>query len=288
VDLLSGALVAIKAGLERSLGPSGWATVSGGRDLRVQTWTAQLSLRYEFGFMQSALGVSHDGATTASTQALRGSIGIDADHGTFLTQAKSMLRRGGLAVQAFLDVNGNGARDAGERLVRGVDVRADGGRIISDMDDSLTRIVDLEGYRSYHVEVSAAAFENVSWQVREKQYDVEVPPNQFVTLLVPVTVAGEVTGRLVPDSTLARRSIGGYIVRFVDSSGMTAATVITERDGAFYYLGLVPGKYSVALEEEQASKLGVEAIPVFFVIRASDDGDIVDGVDVPVTKAGAK
>lgn len=288
MDIARGAVTAVRSGVERALGGAGWITASAGKDIRGNSWSGQLSLRYELPFAQTAFSVLREGARSTATTSARGSVAVDADHADAVADARSWLRRGGITVEAYLDVDGDGIRDANERSLRGIHVQSDGGRIQHAGADSLTRIVDLEAYRSYRIEVSPITFENVSWQIKDLSYDVDVLPNQFVTLAVPVFVAGEVSGRIIPDSTLQRRSLGGYTVRFLDSTGIEAARVLTEKDGSYYFLGLAPGTYTVELDPSQLERLHLRGTSASFVVAVSEDGAIVEHADVTLRREAVR
>jgi len=64
------------------------------------------------------------------------------------------------------------------------------------------------------------------------------------------------------------------------------AETLSESDGYFSYLGLKPGIYMVRIDEEQMEKLGYQSKPLQLkvVIKASVDGDIMDGLDFVITK----
>jgi hypothetical protein len=56
---------------------------------------------------------------------------------------------------------------------------------------------------------------------------------------------------------------------------------LSEFDGYYSYLGLKTGKYTIRVDPEQLKALNYQVLPLAheIVIRASEDGDILDTLD---------
>jgi hypothetical protein len=63
------------------------------------------------------------------------------------------------------------------------------------------------------------------------------------------------------------------------------AKTLTEEDGYFSYLGLLPGTYTVFTDEAQLNKIAMNnnAKPLVFTIKESKEGDIVDNLRLVIT-----
>jgi hypothetical protein len=86
------------------------------------------------------MSVSHIGSTVAMVESGSGSLIYD-DRTKYLNYDKhSSVGKGGLLIEPYLDLNGNGRRDPGEPLVSGVTIRINGG-IIQSSRKHMGRIV---------------------------------------------------------------------------------------------------------------------------------------------------
>ncbi len=280
IDILGQRGGSAQLGVESPLGKSGWLTATLGSNLMDGSWNAQLAVRFDFSFARVLGSLARQNSGTRFTQSVRGSVQVDDTHASLHLDPDALLRRGGLVVETFLDVNGNGLRDAGERRIPGIELRTTGGRILVDAADTLVRVFDIEPYQNVLVEVSSDNFENVAWQARHTSFGVEILPNRLIALAVPVSVVGEVVGKVALPTGFSRKHAGGLQLRIHAADGSLAATVVTEKDGSFRYMGLLPGRYTVTMDDTQAQRLSVTGDAVAFEVRADEEGDIVEGLDV--------
>ena len=61
---------------------------------------------------------------------------------------------------------------------------------------------------------------------------------------------------------------------------------LSEFDGYYSYLGLNPGKYTIRVDPEQLKALNYQVLPLAheIVIKASEDGDIIDNLNFNLTE----
>jgi hypothetical protein len=87
---------------------------------------------------------------------------------------------------------------------------------------------------------------------------------------------GEVSGTV----TLNESGLGRIIVNIYNISNALVSRVITESDGYFSYIGLVPGKYKAQVDQAQLLKLHMTSSPfsTTFTIKSSKEGDVVEGL----------
>jgi len=157
---------------------------------------------------------------------------------------------------SFLDLNGNGHREKNEPKAKGLQVhinggRIDGGRIEYIEKDTTVRVYDLEPYASYLVSLVGTSFDNISWQLPYKNISVvidpnlykriEVPPNLYKRIEVPVAVVGEAAGMVYLKGSYGQKGQGRIIVNFYRSDSTLVKSTMSEEDGYFSYLGLLPG-----------------------------------------------
>jgi hypothetical protein len=244
-----------------------------------------IGMRYNFKFATTAGSATRAAHSFATVESASGGILYD-DKAKFLgVSPHSSLGRGGITVRPFLDLNGNGRRDAGEPAVAGLNVRINGGYVQNNATDTVIRVTDLEGYATYILRLDAL-FENVAWSIRNKTIRIIVDPNQFRDLDVPVSIAAEVSGMVYyfngPDSARSpetARPMDRIVISFYYTRDSTlAGQATTEADGSFDYSGLKPGSYLVCVDAAQLRKLQMRATPAVLTItiHPNKDGDVVD------------
>ena len=66
-----------------------------------------------------------------------------------------------------------------------------------------------------------------------------------------------------------------------NEKSMLVATLLSEEDGYFSYMGLKPGRYTIRTDQSQLERLNMEnAVPSLdFLIHSSRDGDVADKLD---------
>lgn len=249
-----------------------------------------LGVRYDLTFAKAALSVlSGSDGSYSRIQAASGSIVLDRKSGYFHAGSRTNVSKGGVAIEPFLDVNANGVRDAGEPRVPGLQVKINGGRTIYDEKDTMIRILDLEPYNSYFIELIRNSFDNISWQIMKKTMNVTVNPNNFTLIQVPVIVVGEVSGtvsKAASDATINDvRAQGQIIIAIYDKTNNLVARTVSESDGYFNYLGLAPGFYTVRVDPAQLTKLHLKSKPEYLpiIIKEGLDGDVADGLEFVLT-----
>ena len=81
--------------------------------------------------------------------------------------------------------------------------------------------------------------------------------------------------------------ISDILVQFYTIEGGEISEVKTNDKGNFSFSGLKKGKYIVSIDKEQLKILGYQSIAVIqnVVIKVSEDGDIIKGVDFVLTNS---
>jgi len=166
----------------------------GEENFRSDYWSVALSFRWDLPFAQTNLSARVSSNDFSSTVGGSGSFAFGGGNGYVYKDNRPAAGRGGVTITPFVDINHNGARDDGEPLVSGLAVRMSGGRVISNKNDSIIRIVGLEPYTSYLLTLDDHGLEQISWQLKHKNIRVEIDPNQFKKIDIPVLPMGEVNG----------------------------------------------------------------------------------------------
>ena len=198
--------------------------------------------------------------------------------------------RGGISIVAFLDLNANGIRDAGEPKANGLNVRANGGRIERSEKDTIIHILGLEPYVKYFLELDEGSFDNISWRIDKKSIAVITDANMLKLIEIPIQIKGEATGTVNLEDKGVKSGLGRIIVNFYNSVNVLTARALTEDDGYFSYFGLAPGAYQVRIDTAQLRKLNMVSSPnsLLFNIIANTEGDYVEDLDFTLRKTAVR
>lgn len=285
-DISNKELVSLKAELEKRILRSGYISVSYEENIRMAYRSLDFSFRWDLSFAQTSLGTRIAKDIITTSQGARGSIAFGSGNKYVHTDNRSTIGRGGLTIIPFLDVNHNGIRDKDEPLATGLAVRINGGRILKTLNDTLVRIVELEPYASYLLELDESRLDNIAWRLHEKVLSVYIDPNQFKKLEIPILPVGEANGMITLSDEQGTRGLGRILVNFYLSDGTFVKQIMSESDGYLTYLGLAPGAYYAEVDQEQLQRLALNVEPqrIDFEIQALSYGDIVDGLEFNLSR----
>src|SRR5690606_1663143 len=142
----SNEVFSLKARLEKKVLRNGFMNLSFERNFRNDLSLAEAGIRYDFSFAQAGASVRQYDDRTSFVQYARGSLVNDRKTKYLRADNRTNVGRGGISIIPFIDLNSNGIREADEPKAKGLNLRANGGRIeISDRDTTI-RILSLEPY----------------------------------------------------------------------------------------------------------------------------------------------
>jgi hypothetical protein len=257
----------------------GYMNISYEKNFKSNFSNAGVGFRYDFSFARTSVSAMRSNNETVLVQSAAGS--LINDHGHLDVNNRSSVGLGGIVMAPFLDLNDNGHRDAGEPRVEGLQIVVNGGRIIHDKRDTTIRILDLEPYTNYYIDMSRNSFNNIAWQVKYKTMSVAIDANRVKRVEVPVIIAGEASGTVSLKKKDQLEGIGRIVICIYRQNGSLAGRVVTEPDGFFSFMGLAPGNYIASADTIQLHKLGIKATPanIPFHISKTMEGDIADGLE---------
>lgn len=187
---------------------------------------------------------------------------------------------GALAVDAFVDGNGDGAPAAGDAKRAGlvfeggdkpVTTDAQGRAVITGVGDGALARVHLQADSITDPYLTAPA-QTIAFVPR---------PGRVTQVEFPLAALGEVEVRVVLDKTSPARGVSAVQVQLLKPDGAVAASGTTEYDGTLILEGLRPGEYRVALDPDQAKRLNLVLAESRTVKIASGGGD-AGRVTVPI------
>lgn len=271
-------IVSAKCEVEKRIFKAGYMNLSYEQNFKSQITNIQIGLRYDLRFGQAAFSSRTYNNTQYFAESARGSLIYDQKAKYIGATEQTSVGRGGIIIEPFLDINCNGKRDDGEPAVSKIDFKTNGGRVERDEKDTTIRILNLQPYTQYLLELDPNSLDNIAWQLKMKTIRIDVEPNQLHHVQVAVAVYGEVSGMVYLKSRNSSKGQGRIIVNIYSEDSNRLAQTLTEPDGYFFYLGLAPGSYFARIDSAQLRKLDMEATPNEwpFVIHKMYDGDIVD------------
>ncbi len=238
--------------------------------------------------LTSGSGTAQPVVTTAT---VAGSLSYDGLTG-FSGSSRPEVRTGGIEVIPFIDRNGDGKWDDGEPLVPkfGLD-HAPGP--VSQTDSGILRITGVLPYNHYFVKTSTANLDNISLLPKFTSFEVTPPANGFARIEIPLASAGQFEGYVMEQKDGKSQGLGGarMIVRHwepgVDTSELSfSQDLLSYSNGEYYYMGIMPGKYRLAVDPKQLAILHATTNPPYidFTVKSVEEGDVLEGLNFTVTR----
>ncbi|EIA08544.1 hypothetical protein HJ01_02266 [Flavobacterium frigoris PS1] len=280
------ALISFSTELEKRIA-KGYFSASLQRNLQSNDFYLNVGCKYDFSFARATVSGSQSKLNSGTSISARGSLAFGGGNGYIHSNNNSSVGKGGILLYPFLDLNNNGILDKGEHMVKLTTARISGGRAIFNEKDSIVRIPNLNSFTSYLIEFNDNDLDNIAWRFKHKTYKVLVDPNQFKRIDVPILSMGEISGMAYMEKENELKGIGRILIKIYEkNSDKVVAETLSEYDGYIYKLGLKPGEYRACVDLEQLSNLNFIAEPScrYFTIKASEEGDIVDGIDFILKK----
>jgi hypothetical protein len=194
---------------------------------------------------------------------------------------------GNIAVQAFEDVNGNGLRDPLEAPVPDLKIMSAGKEATTDADGQALAQGLGSGPKAI-LEVDPDSMKDPYLQLAKARWQFIPRPGRVAVANLAFVRAGEVTILAEFDSGAGKyRGLSALALQLLDAKGKVAFEGRSEFDGSLLAEGLAPGSYRVALDPEQASRLGImlEDNPL---VTISDGGGYVGQFKVRVARTSPK
>jgi hypothetical protein len=222
-----------------------------------------------------------DGRVTG-THFISGSIIAEPRAGRVDFTPGPAIQRAGVTGRVYLDANVNGRFDDGDTPIGGALVRAGSVYALTDSSGRY-RIWDLPPFEPVAIAIDVGSLDSPLWS-SDVQRAVLIPaPNHLENYDVVVVPGGVVEGTVI-DRRGAPRPVAGARVRLREVGGPRVLESKTFSDGGFSFLGVKPGRWTVAVVAEDLATLGGSAQQVSFVVRALPNGDRVLGLELAVQR----
>jgi SPOR domain len=283
-DYKTGTLAFMKYSFEKHMFGRGFLSLAYQEYFNVNARNILLGLRYDFSFSRVTLSaLAGNNNTYSRVEAASGSLIFDHKSHYANANNRTNVGKGAIVLQPYLDLNCNGRRDDGEPRAPGLKIRLNGGRVIYDDKDTSIRILDLEPYNKYFIELNRNSFDNISWHIKNHTMNVISNPNNFTVIEIPVMVVGEISGTVSMKGrdVKSAKGQGQIIINIYADDTVLVGRTVTETDGYFSYIGLAPGSYTARVDTAQLRKLHLTTTPLILPVHiaANRDGDVIDGLE---------
>lgn len=255
---------------------SGETTFEAGQTWRLQPADISLVASYATRARDFRIGVQ-----------LSVGFGYDPARSRYVALGANAAAGGAMAVDAFLDANGDGVRNPGEKPLPGV-VLQGGRRAETTNVDGRALITGLGDAASAEAELDMSSLDDPYLLPAAPAVRITPRPGRIADVPIPVTISGEVElhAEFVRPGE-APRAISALHVELVDPAGQVVAGGSSEFDGVLVLESLRPGAYTLRLEPAQATRLKL-VLTAPATVKIPPSGGFAGRVRVQVTtQAGA-
>ncbi|MFV8349584.1 hypothetical protein [Flavobacterium sp. GT2N3] len=280
------AMTTLQTQLRKPIFKKGYIQASLDYNFKNQNSSVQISFTHNFNHINTGFSSIFYKNSASFSQSASASLIFEPQADFVRFNNRISVGRASVKFVPFLDINGNGKKEAKESLVKGVQIIVMGGDRQLVNPDGTTIITGLEPYIKNYVELNTDKVNSIAWRINNKTLNCTLNPNQLKIIEIPVVVVGEVSGMVYRKENNQLLGTGGLKVAIYDLHGTLIASILSEPDGYFSYLGLKSGRYSAKIDSLQLQKLQMKAEPanVFFEINNGVDGAIVDNIEFMLDK----
>jgi hypothetical protein len=179
-----------------------------------------------------------------------------------------------MSARAFVDENGNGRFDPGERPLEGAlfDINASPAPVRAD-DHGRAFIVNLPGHHWTDVSLATSSLEDPSWRPSVPGARVASRPGKTTRVDLPVQAMGEITGTVWSADVGSRRAVPGARVELLRPDCSVAASARSAFDGFFDLSDVVPGLYTLRASADGLMKTERD-------VEVGSNGALLEGLDL--------
>jgi hypothetical protein len=213
------------------------------------------------------LGWALDGSYSRSSGTsvgirLQASFGRDPRSRTWFTDAQPLAGMGGVSARAFLDANGNGKLDPGERLLEGARFKVgDTSRQEIRADATTAVYTGIGASRKVPITLDTASLEDTSLQPLVPAYLILPRAGVVTPVDYPVIVLGEAMGTCRLRRGPRLEEMPGLLVELVDASGRVLLSQRSAFDGFYEFRDLPLGKYQIRIPPSEVARLKLKNPP---------------------------
>lgn len=163
---------------------------------------------------------------------------------------------GAVAIRAFQDMDGNGNFSAGDVPLKDVEFSVFNDTATTD-EQGMTRLTQLGNGNPVAVQVDPTTLPDILMAPASRGMEIVPRPGRFHVMDFPILALSEIEGTVTFAGTSAARGVSGLRLLLIDNKGEIAGSTRTERGGTYFFEQVLPGKFTLALDPEQSTRLGI-------------------------------
>jgi hypothetical protein len=250
------------------------------KDLLLKATTGFFELTFDFDFTRSSTSL-YTGDRNAFSQSVSGALVYASDENILSVYGRQWNDNTGANFRMFLDENGNDKYDEGEKIIEGASVSIGQSASYQKSSGGLVKVWELLPYARYQAELLDVSMANNLWVPKHKLFAFITDPHRAKTMDIPYSAVGMIEGTVLRMRKEGKVPVPGLKVKVIEVGGALKKTISLFQDGSLYYVGLVPGKYTISVDSVQLNTLGLIARPMMreFIVKATAEGDAINGLD---------
>jgi len=194
--------------------------------------------------------------------------------------------QGALMSRVYLDHNGNGEFDDGDRPLEGVRLEIDRGILRNKSDtDGFIYIPSVTPNRNLVVKVDPDSLGDPFLVPSKKGVTIAAHPGGTARVDFPVVTTGEIDGTVFKVEATKVFPVSGAEVQLLDADGNVVRDLRSAFDGFFLFEFVPPGDYAVRVNPDQLARLNLVADGVRRAV-IEGDGTVASGRDIVLRKRG--
>jgi hypothetical protein len=212
---------------------------------------------------------------------LTGSVGFDIPNDKFLFYNRQQVGSGAVSFRMFIDKNGNGEFDHDETLIK--DVKVDLRQVATfDKDNNdVLRVTELIPNMKYTVDINESSLKNPMLVPKYKTFSFIADPNIFKPVDIPFYMTSEISGLVSVENGSSNYNFSGTKIFIKNLDDNKIISLSTYFDGGFYFLGLLPGRYTAYIDPVQLSRLNAKCFPekIDFEVKKGDKNNSIEDIN---------
>lgn len=261
IDHNLSARTALHLGVQQDWTPTGISSIQG-----AMTW--------RLGLMDVSLTANYATKIDLWTAGLQFSVGslFDPLRHSYRTARPGAAAGAALALDAFIDEDGNGIHGPGDRPLPGLSADSGDGPAVADQHGELL-VTGLGATGTASVNLNVESIGDPYLVPPATVIEFSPRPGRAAVATYALHRSGEASVRFMlglPGGT--QRGLSALNAELVDTSGRVAAHGRTEYDGSVLFEGLSPGRYGVRLEPAQATRLKLSLAEELSVVVPASGG----------------
>ncbi len=277
VDIQISERQALRLGVVRALGPQGATSFQASGVYRASRFDVSVNAAYEADRGDWQIGLQ-----------LGFGLSYDPFSRRYEVTRPGVSAGGSVAVEAFVDANGDGLRQPSEGGVPNVVLETPAGPAVTGADGRVLAS-GLGDAAATRLRVNLEGIDDPFLIGPTQAVEVVPRPGRTAVVAYPMQITSEVelVARLMRDGQT--RTLAAVDLRLVPVAGGTPMTARTDHAGVAFVEGLKPGRYRIELDPDQARDLGLSLEPTAELVAPAGGGFLRGGdIVIRVTEPGAR